>query len=64
MALQTKAPRAIAVTVRVSEETFKKLNQLAEKHNLSQADIFEALIDQEYGENRRLKGKPSRRKRQ
>jgi predicted transcriptional regulator len=61
MALSTKPPRDKAITIRVSEQTYKKLDQLAERHNLSQADVFEALIEQEYRENRRLKGKASRR---
>lgn len=63
MALPTKPPRDKAITIRVSESTYKKLEYLADKHNLSQADVFEALIEQEHSENRRLKGKASRRKR-
>ena len=63
MALPTKPPRNSALTIRVSEDTYKKLDQLAEKHNLSQADVFEALIEQEHREDRRLKGKRSRRSR-
>ena len=63
MTLPTKAPRGKAITIRVSEETYRKLEELAEKHNLSQADVFEALIEQEHNEDRRLKGKSSRRKR-
>jgi predicted transcriptional regulator len=63
MALSTKPPRDKAITIRVSEQTYKKLDQLAEKHNLSQADVFEALIEQEHREDRRLKEKSSRRKR-
>lgn len=63
MPLPTKPPRDKAITIRVSEQTYKKLDQLVEKHNLSQADVFEALIEQEHRENRRLKGKSSRRKR-
>lgn len=61
MALPTKAVRDKAITIRVSAETYKKLDRLVEKHNLSQADIFEALIDQEHREDRRLKGTRSRR---
>ncbi len=63
MALPTKAPREKAITIRVTEETYKKLERLSESHNLSQADIFEALIEQEDRESRRLKGKQSRRSR-
>jgi predicted transcriptional regulator len=63
MSLLTQHPRDKAITIRVSEQTYKKLDQLTEKHNLSQADVFEALIEQEYRESRRLKGKISRRKR-
>jgi predicted transcriptional regulator len=63
MALQTKPPRDRAITIRVSEQTYKKLEQMAQKHNLSQADVFEALIEQEAREMKRLKGKASRYKR-
>jgi hypothetical protein len=63
MTLPTKAPRNKAITIRVSEQTYKKLDQLAEKHNLSQADVFEALVEQEHGTSYRLKGKAPRRKR-
>lgn len=60
MALPTKATRDKAITIRVSAETYGKLDQLAKKHNLSQADIFEALIEQEHREGLRLKGKRAR----
>jgi len=63
MPLPTKSPRDKAITIRVSEQIYRKLEQLAEMHNLSQADVFEALIEQEHREDRRLKGKSSRRKR-
>lgn len=63
MALPTKRPRDKALTIRVSKETYEQLLKLAERHNLSQGDVIEALIEQETKEQRRLRGKPSRYKR-
>lgn len=37
-----------------------KLDALAKTHGLSTADVIEALVDQEYAEQRRLKGKAAR----
>jgi hypothetical protein len=47
MALPTlpkKSPRPIAVTVRLSKVTVDNLKKLADKHNMSQADVIEHLI--------------------
>lgn len=60
MALPTKPPREKALTVRVSKQIYDQLVRLAEKHNLSQSDVIEALVEQEVQEARRLKGKQSR----
>jgi predicted transcriptional regulator len=60
MALPTKLPRDKALTVRVSKRTYNQLETLAERHRLSQADVIEALIEQEYREDKRIKGKDAR----
>jgi hypothetical protein len=57
MALQTKLPRDKALTVRISKRTYEQLEALADRHRLSQADVIEALIEQESRENRRIRGK-------
>lgn len=44
--LPKKEPRPIAVTVRLSKRCVENLKMLANKHNLSQADIIEHLINQ------------------
>lgn len=46
-----KEPRPVAVTVRLSEKTAKRLKKLAKDHNLSQADVIEYLVNQEFSEN-------------
>lgn len=43
-----KDPRPTPVTVRLSELAVEYLKILAEDHNLSQADVVEHLIRQEY----------------
>lgn len=43
-----KPPRPIAVTVRLSEATVEMLKGLAKAHNLSQADVVEHLVKEEY----------------
>jgi hypothetical protein len=51
MALPTKPvkePRPIAVTVRLSIVAVEQLKVLAKDHNLSQADVIEHLIHEEY----------------
>lgn len=60
MSLPTKLPRDKALTVRISKRTHEQLEALASCHGLSQADVIEALIDQESRENRRIKGKEAR----
>jgi predicted transcriptional regulator len=60
MALPIKEKRSKALTVKISDTTYKALLRLADKYNLSQADVIEALIDQEAREMKRLKGKQSR----
>lgn len=42
--LPKKSPRPNAVTVRISKEAVKALKELADKNNLSQADVIEYLI--------------------
>lgn len=63
MALPIKEKRLKALTVRVSDSIYKDLVRLADKHNLSQADVIEHLIEQEAREMKRLKGKAARYKR-
>lgn len=58
MALPTKQkrdPRPIAVTVRLSETTAHRLKALAEEHNLSQADVVEHLVNEEFDNKKRPK---------
>jgi predicted transcriptional regulator len=40
-----KKKRDTALTVRLNSETVNQLRQLAEKHEVSQADILERLIE-------------------
>ena len=42
-----KEPRPIQLTVRLSKRVIEALKELAEKHNLSQADVIEHLVLQE-----------------
>jgi hypothetical protein len=42
-----KEPRPIPVTVRLSKRAVESLKELANKNNLSQADVIEYLIQQE-----------------
>lgn len=42
-----KDPRSISLTVRLSKLTVDGLKDLANKHNLSQADVISLLIQQE-----------------
>ena len=42
-----KEPRPIPVTVRLSKRAVDSLKELANKNNLSQADVIEYLIQQE-----------------
>ena len=58
--LPKKDPRPKALTVRVSTKTYEQLLQLAEANNLSQADVIEQLLEEEY---RRLKKPRSRNSR-
>ena len=63
MALPTKEKRDKALTVRTSDRIYEALVRLADKHNLSQSDVIEHLIEQEDREMKRLKGKTGRYKR-
>jgi predicted transcriptional regulator len=40
-----KVKRDTAVTVRLTKETFKRLKEIAEIYEVSQADVIEQLID-------------------
>ncbi len=40
--------RSKAITLRVTDETAKKLKKLARDHALSQADVITFLIEQEF----------------
>jgi predicted transcriptional regulator len=42
--LPKKNPRPVAVTVRLSKEAVNQLKELADAHNMSQADIVEHLL--------------------
>lgn len=46
--LKKQETRDKAVTVRVSETTASQLKELADRNNLSQADVIEALVQAEY----------------
>lgn len=60
MALQTKPPRDKALTIRISKKTHDDLVALGDRHNLSMADVVEALVEHETNEGKRLKGKTAR----
>lgn len=63
MVLKTKAPRDQILYVRVTKATRASLSRLMKRHNLSESDVIEALIEQEMREQRRLKGKTPRYRR-
>lgn len=42
-----RAARDVSLSVRLSNETVNQLKTLASRHNLSQADIIECLLDAE-----------------
>lgn len=46
--LPKKEPRPIPLTVRISRKSSEQLKALAREHNLSQADVIEHLIQQEF----------------
>jgi hypothetical protein len=46
--LPKKDPRPVAVTVRLSKRSSEQLRSLAKDHNMSQADVIEHLLKQEY----------------
>lgn len=46
--LPRKDPRPVQVGVRLSEKAADQLKKLADTHNMSQADVIEYLILQEY----------------
>jgi len=43
-----REPRSEAVTVRLSKRSADQLRSLAKSHNISQADVVEHLLQQEY----------------
>lgn len=45
---EKKDPRPIAVTVRLSAKAVDALKKMAKDHNMSQADVIEYLIKQEF----------------
>ncbi|MGK5087853.1 ribbon-helix-helix protein, CopG family [Bdellovibrionota bacterium FG-2] len=45
-----KKKRNTPVTVRLTEDTVTKLKAIAEKHDVSQADVIERLIEAGYSE--------------
>lgn len=45
--LPKKQPRPVAVSIRLSKTTVEYLKQLAQAHNMSQADVIEHLLHEE-----------------
>lgn len=43
-----KEPKPVAVSVRLSRTAAEYLRKLAEAHNMSQADVIETLLRQEF----------------
>lgn len=54
-----KEPRPIPLTVRISETAMDQLKILANAHDLSQADVIEHLIKEEYDDFNKKKKKSS-----
>lgn len=52
-----KDPRPKALTIRVSEKTFRQLSELADYNNMSQADVVEQLLEDEYLRHSKRRGK-------
>lgn len=51
MPLQTipkKEPKPVAISIRLSKTAVECLKNLADAHNMSQADVVENLLKQEY----------------
>jgi len=46
--LPKKEPRVVPVSVRLSKNTAEQLKTLAKEHNLSQADVLEYLVQNEF----------------
>lgn len=46
--LPKKQPRPVAVSIRLSKTTVEYLKQLAQAHNMSQADVIEHLLHEEW----------------
>lgn len=57
-----KEPRPIAVTIRLSKVAVEQLKKLANTHNLSQADVIEHLIREEYDKESTIKENNPKRK--
>jgi len=55
-----KKKRDTPLTVRLTKDTVIKLKQITEKHNVSQADVIERLIDSGYEEMTKGKSKKSK----
>lgn len=53
--IPTKAPRPVAVSMRLSKTVAEYLKELAKAHNMSQADVIEHLIENEWKEALRKK---------
>ncbi len=47
---QKKEKRNTALTVRLPEDTVDKLREIAEKHDVSQADVIKKLIENAHAE--------------
>lgn len=46
--LPKKDPRTVSMSFRVSKRTAEQLKSLAKDHNMSQADVIDFLIQQEF----------------
>ena len=53
MDIPKKIKRDKALTVRIKQETYKKLCELTKKHKASQADVVEQLIEDETSRSKR-----------
>jgi len=55
--LPKKEPRTTSLTVRLSKKASDQLRILAKEHNMSQADVIEYLLGQEFKSWQDKKGK-------
>ena len=50
--IEKKAKKTQVITIRVNDDTLRKIAELKEKYNISQTDLVEHLIDVAYQEDK------------